>query len=75
MFRPAGTTQEVDLLGVDRVASSMRRSVCVLALFVCGFAALLIVGVASARAESFRTRRPEGVKAHELIADNYFGGN
>jgi RHS repeat-associated protein len=51
MLRPVGAMQGVDLLRTGQVASPVRRSVRVLALLVCGVAALLIVGVAPASAE------------------------
>ncbi len=73
MLRLVGATQGMGLLRTDRVASSMRCSVRVLALFVCGVAVLLGVGATSARAEAFISHRPTGIKEHELIADN-FGG-
>jgi RHS repeat-associated protein len=72
MLGPVGAMQGVDLLRTDRVASPMRRSVCMLALFVCGFAVFLTVGVRSASAESV-AHYPGGIHEVELIADNWAG--
>jgi hypothetical protein len=73
MLGPVGATQEVGLSRTERVTSSLRRSICVLALFVCGAAVLSSVGAASARAEGFISRRPEGIREREKIADNPSG--
>jgi RHS repeat-associated protein len=73
MFRTAGAVQGDGPLRTDRVASPMRRSVGVLALFACGAALLMTVGVASADAEQYINHKPGGVKEHELIADNSGG--
>jgi RHS repeat-associated protein len=51
MLRPVGSMQGMVLSRMDRVALPVRRSVRVLALFVCCVAALLVVGVAVASAE------------------------
>jgi YD repeat-containing protein len=73
MLRPVGAMQRADLWRTGRAASPIWRSVRVLALFVCCVTALFIFGVAPAIAEEHIVSRPNGIKEHELIADNYSG--